>query len=98
MKNCSKNLIDSNNLSKNYNWNFLNFKFYKYMQIKEAFPFMIVLLTDHDFGRTSNKVFHGVICLTKLGCGSYLGWQARMPDVILVEDHIKTIPLKFGYN
>ena len=36
--------------------------------------------------------------LTKFGCGGHLGWRAGSSDTILKEDHLRTIPLKFGID
>ena len=35
---------------------------------------------------------------TQLHCGSHLGGTAQLPDTILEEDHLMTIPSKFGSN
>ena len=35
---------------------------------------------------------------TQLHCGSHLGGEAQLPDTILEEDHLMTIPSKFGSN
>jgi hypothetical protein len=35
---------------------------------------------------------------TQLHCGSHLGGRAQLPDTILEEDHLMTIPSKFGSN
>jgi hypothetical protein len=35
---------------------------------------------------------------TQLHCGSHLGGRAQLPDTILKEDHLMTIPSKFGSN
>ena len=33
---------------------------------------------------------------TMFGDDGHLGWQAGSSDIILPEDHVRTIPLKFG--
>ena len=35
---------------------------------------------------------------TQLHCGSHRGGRAQLPDTILEEDHLMTIPSKFGSN
>ena len=35
---------------------------------------------------------------TQLHCGGHLGGRARLSDTILEEDHLMTIPSKFGSN